>query len=50
MTIFELTHWQFSRGLPKNTHKLIVKISMDLLVITQKLHENESIFRMMTLL
>ena len=28
--------WPFSRGLLKNTHKLLVKISMDLLIITQK--------------
>ena len=42
MTIFGLTHRPFSRGLLKNTHKLIVKISMDILIITQKLLKNYS--------
>ena len=50
MTLFELTHWPFSRGLLKNTYKLIVKISIDLLNIIQKLLKNYSIFRIMTLL
>ena len=37
MSIFELTHWLISRGLLKNTHELIIKISIDLLIITPKL-------------
>ena len=40
LSIFELGHWPFSRGLLKNTHKLI----------TQKLLKKYSILRTMTLL
>ena len=46
-SIFEFTNWPFSPGLLKNNHQLIVKISMDLLIITQKLLKNYSIFRIM---
>ena len=46
MSIFEMSHWPFSRGILKNTQKLITqKLLKNCSKISQKFLKNYSIFR-----